>query len=117
MQHRGEIVECAVRQSGYPITRLAKKLGKTARWMYFLFSNPNAPVNYIIEIGEVIHYDFSDEIDELRKFRRLQNSSSQPESMALEKDPDKEKQDAEFWKNKYLELLERYTALLRGHGN
>ncbi len=113
MQHRGEIIERAVRQSGYPITRLAKKLGKTARWMYFLFNNPNAPVNHIIAIGDVIQYDFSEEIDELKKFRRLQNSSVQPESMAMDNDPEKEKQTAEFWKNKYLELLEQYTALLR----
>ncbi len=113
MQHKGEMVEKAVRESGYPITRLAKKLGKTARWMYFLFNNPNAPVNYILEIGEAIHYDFSEEIDELKKFRRRQHTIEATESMASDKDATKEKNEAEYWKNKYLELLEQYTALLR----
>jgi len=113
MQHKGEIVEKAVRESGYPITRLAKKLGKTARWMYFLFNNPNAPVNYILEIGEAIHYDFSDEIEELKKFRRLQNNNNQLSGGDVDNVPLKEKKEVEYWKNKYLELLEQYTALLR----
>ena len=37
MQHRGEIVERAIRQSGYPISSIAKKLGKSRRWMYLMF--------------------------------------------------------------------------------
>jgi len=81
--------------------------------MYFLFNNPNAPVNYILEIGEAIHYDFSDEIEELKKFRRLQNTLDPLASVALENDGSKERKDAEYWKNKYLELLELYTTLLR----
>jgi hypothetical protein len=76
MQHKGAIVEKAVRESGFPISRIAKKLGKTARWMYFLFNNPNAPLHHIVAIGEVIHYDFSEEIHELKKFTIQPTSSS-----------------------------------------
>ena len=57
MQHRGEIAERAVRQSGYSLTKLTISLEKEAE-------------------------------------EKLPGNS------------------AEFWKNKYLNLLEKYNALL-----
>lgn len=99
VQHKGEIIERAIRQSGIPINEIAKKLGKSRRWMYHLFANYNTPIDTILKIGRIIHYDFSEEIKEL--------------SILKDKNSDETyTQSAEYWKDKYLQLLEKYNALL-----
>jgi len=100
MRHKGEIVEKAVRQSGIPLTKLVKRLGKSRKWIYNAFENPQLSIDYILEIGNAIHYDFTNEIKEL---------SSNPN---LVSEPKPTYQDAEYWKNKYLHLLEEYKTLL-----
>lgn len=109
MQHKGEIVEKAVRQSGYSITKLAKKLHKSARWMYYMFESSNVPIDHILEIGEIIHYDFSDEIKELKKYK----AGIKPQEVKEPEPKLKSKQETpEYWKNKYLELLEKHNQVL-----
>ncbi len=104
MQHRGEIVERAIRQSGYPISEIARKLGKSRRWMYLMFDNSQVDLESIISIGKIIHHDFSNEIKELNQINT--HSFSEPESGY-------NKQTKEYWKNKYLKLLENYNELLK----
>lgn len=110
MEHRGEIVEKAIRQSGYPITKLAKKLGKTARWMYYQFDNHNMPIDYILQIGEFIHYDFSNDIKDLKKYNLSNSNLINNESKVTTYSKKQEKND--YWKDKYLALLEQYNVLL-----
>lgn len=105
MQHRGEIVKNAVYQSGYSITKLAEKLGKSRRWVYLMFENSNISLEIIIQIGQIIHYDFSDEIKGLKK---VDNSFSEPRETAYESP----ETTVEYWKDKYLKLLEDYNTLL-----
>lgn len=108
MQHKGEILEKAVRDSGMPLTKLTLRLKKSRRWIYNAFENPNVSIDYILEIGKIIHHDFSDDIIELKKYRnmtvamQLEDNSSDSESSNT----------IEFWKNKYLNLLEKYNLLL-----
>jgi len=104
MQHRGEIVEKAVRQSGYPLTKLVSRLGKSRRWIYNAFENAQLPLDHILRIGKIIHHDFSEEIDELKG--KPQPAEDLP---LIYKEP---KHDAEYWRTKYYELLEKYNALL-----
>jgi predicted transcriptional regulator len=105
MQHRGEIVKEAVYKSGYPITELAKRLGKSRRWMYLMFENNNVSLDIVLQIGKIIHYDFAHEIIEF-------NPSQAPLGDPF-MDFKKEDSNAEYWKNKYLKLLEDYSALLK----
>lgn len=104
MQHRGEIVERAIRQSGYPISAIAKKIGKSRRWMYLMFDNTQVDIETILTIGNIIHHDFSDEIKELNSINT--NSVGDPENPY-------NNQSKEYWKNKYLKLLEDYNELLK----
>ncbi len=110
MQHRGEIVERAVRHSGMPLTQLAKKLGRSRRWIYNAFENPMLSVELIVQIGKLIHHDFSDEIDGIQ--RNPQISSDPPVRYTRETDEN----SVEYWKNKYLILLEKYNDMLEGRG-
>ena len=109
MQHKGEIVEKAIRQSGYPITYLAKKLKRSRRWMYHLFENANISLDLIIRIGEAIHYDFSEEIKEIKKYNLYSPNKTENQSESTNK---KSSKDSEKWKNKYLDLLEKHNNQL-----
>jgi len=98
MIHRGEIVEQAVRSSGHNLSSLAKRLGKSRTWLYDAFENPMLSLEYMIEIGKLIHYDFSDHIPELRR-----TYVSNEESSSL---------NEPSWKDKYIALLEEHQRLL-----
>lgn len=104
MQHRGEIVEQAVRQSGYSLTKLTQRIGRSRRWIYHAFENPILSIEVILEIGKIIHHDFSDEIIELRRYNSKTNET---QGFTIT-----ENETVEFWKNKYLNLLEKYNELL-----
>jgi transcriptional regulator with XRE-family HTH domain len=99
MQHRGEIIKEAVYKSGFPITELAKRMGKSRRWVYLLFENPTVSIDMILQIGNILHYDFSDEIETLKPH-------------VLNDTPLSYSKEEAYWKNKYLKLLEEYNELL-----
>jgi len=103
MQHRGEIIKEAIYQSGYSITKLAGRLGKSRRWMYLQFENSNVSLDLILQIGEIIHHDFSNDFKELKTKSKVINDPKNIHS----------NEEVEFWKNKYLTLLEEYTELLK----
>lgn len=104
MQHRGEIVERAVRQSGYPLTKLVARLGKSRRWIYNAFENAQLPIDHILRIGKIIHHDFSDQIEELHiKPHQTEEPFDHPYAAG---------RDAEYWRTRYYDLLEKYNALL-----
>lgn len=105
MQNRGEIIKKAIYKSGYPITELAKRLGKSRRWMYLMFENNNVSLDIVLQIGKIIHYDFTEEIKE---FNPYQNAINEPVA-----DYQKDELQSEYWKNKYLKLLEEYTEILK----
>lgn len=106
MQHRGEIVKKAIYQSGISITLIAKKIGKSRRWMYQMFENNNVSLDLVLEIGQIIHYDFTDEIREIN-YTKVNLQDNQPTYVKLGNE------EVEFWKNKYLLLLEEYNELLK----
>ncbi len=105
MQHKGEIVEKAIRESGYSITKVVEKLGKSRRWIYHLFQNPNAPIDFILEIGKIIHYDFYSEIEELKPRVHSHTPRTSNEDCV------------EYWKTKYYKLMEDHHKLLKMHTN
>jgi predicted transcriptional regulator len=109
MQHKGEIIEKAVRESGYSITKLAKQMGKSRRWVYQIFDSANVPIDYILGIGKIIYHDFSEDVKDLRVYnvqRTEQLLSDAPPAF------DTKEEEVEHWKDKYLLLLEQYHELL-----
>lgn len=100
MQHRGEIIKKAIYKSGISITALAYKLGKSRRWVYQMFDNCNVSLDMVIKIGNLIHHDFSTEIDELKIIIDNNNISENDKNV-------------DYWKNKYLKLLEEYNEQLK----
>jgi predicted transcriptional regulator len=105
MQHRGEIIRKAVYNSGYTITEIAKTIGKSRKWMYLMFENSNVSLDVVMKIGKIIRYDFSQEIKEFSSFSTKINSTVPS--------VENEEPSSEYWKNKYLKLLEDYSELLK----
>ena len=114
MQHRGEIVEQAVRQSGYSLTKLTQRLGKSRRWIYHAFENPILSIEVILEIGKIIHHDFSDEIIDLKRYS---TKIAEPLTSLQNQTENSITTQNDYWKNKYLLLLEKYNALLEKKTN
>jgi predicted transcriptional regulator len=109
MIHRGEIIKKAVYKSGFSITELAKRLGKSRRWVYLMFENPSVSLDVVLELEKIIHYNFSLEIKEIRpSMLGLIEPTSSGQN---------EKHSDEYWKNKYLRLLEEYNELLKSNNS
>ena len=110
MKHRGEIIETVVRNSGISINHLAKQLHKSRQYVYTLFENPNVPVETIVNIGKIIHYDFSKDFKDLittvKKYKAVQSLNAANEN-------DSNYRNVDYWKSKYYELLEQHNQLLK----
>ena len=100
MIHKGEVIEKAVRASGMSISKVAEKMGKSRRWMYLMFENPNVSTDVILELSKVLHHPFNELI--------LQTEVSEPPRAVYGTE-----KDAEFWKQKYYALLEEHLEVLK----
>jgi hypothetical protein len=103
MLHRGEIIEKAIRESGYSITAVAQRLGKSRRWMYFLFDNPSVPLELVLQIGKILYHDFSQEIPEIIKGKYI---ISEPNNEV-------DQESTAYWKNKYYQLVEEHLEVVK----
>lgn len=110
MQHRGELLKTAIKESGVPITRIVKQLGRSRKWLYNQFETPQVPLDILIDVGKVIHHDFLSELKDIKssKLQRPYSYVEEESSLRLE-------QEANFWKNKYLDLLEEFNRYLKNN--
>jgi predicted transcriptional regulator len=99
--HKGQIIEKAVKESGISITQLAKKIKKSRQSVYNIFESQNVPIDLILSIGKAIHYDFSKDIKQLKAY------STKTDLTVVEEG------NVEYWKQKYITLLEEYNQLLK----
>jgi hypothetical protein len=90
-----------VRESGMPLTELARRLNKSRRHIYNMFDNPNLSIDEIVEIGKIVNYDFSKEFTDVRSGVGVLSDSYE-----------KYYANSSNWKEKYIELLEKYNKLL-----
>ncbi len=97
-QHRGKILEGIVRGSGYSLKALAEKLGISRNTIYNKFKEHDLSYDFIVRVGEVIHYDFTYEYPEIRTTVSVNKTQHVAELWRLER--------------KYTHLLERYDKML-----
>ena len=104
--HKEEILEKAVRSSSFPITLLAERLGKSRRYVYNLFENPDVSIDIVLTIGKIIQYDFNNDPRGLAKI---------PIEYQLEKltEVDIDFENPSYWKSKYFELVDQHKLLLK----
>jgi predicted transcriptional regulator len=105
-KHRGEMVERVVRESGYSLKSLAEHLKVSRRTLYNYFNQVDLSVELVMEIGRIIHYDFSPYL-----YANYAKGNSAPARAVT--DAIVPEETAEYWRNKYIQLLEVHNALLR----
>ena len=64
--HRGEMVEEAVRRSGFSLKKLAEHLNISRNTLYNRFKNPEVSYEFIVSASKIIHYDFTIDFPELK---------------------------------------------------
>lgn len=97
--HMGQLLERVIRKKGLNISELAKTVGVNRRSMYNWFGEADLKAGILEKISGAIDHDFSLEIH---------SSSNSPEYLASQN----RARDDEYWKDKYIDLLERYSELL-----
>ena len=98
MQNRGELVERIVRKSGLSITALANKLDVSRNTLYNKFKERDLSYDFIIRVGNAVHYNFSLDFPEIKIDYQLPEDSR-----------------AHLWRleKRYKHLLEQYNKLLK----
>lgn len=104
-KHRGEIVEDAVRKSGFSLKKLSERLRVSRNTLYNRFREPELSYEFINAVGNIIHYDFSIDFVELRE--GSDEISESPVSYI-----DRDAAELLRLEKKYTGLLERYNKLL-----
>jgi len=94
MKYTGAMFEKAIRGSDINISLLAKKLNVNRRTIYNWFAKDTVSIDVIHRASEVIGEDFFKYFPDLQK-GRIQAAA-----------------DADYWKSKYMLLLEQYNILL-----
>ena len=107
MKHSGEILKKIVDGSGVPISRIAKQLGVDRSTIYRTFDKTEIPLEFILKIGKIINKDMSVFFPEvLQAVQEAPTNYSSPKSYSELQD------EAKYWKDKYIDVLEKYNKLL-----
>ena len=117
MTHRGEKVRLRLKDLGVKSVYVQDKIHVAKTTLYKYFNDPDLSWSVIAQIGRSINYDFRRDfpempIDVLQKNESItlidDDSGEYTEKSAYEL-----RLIATKWKNKYLELLEKYAELLK----
>lgn len=106
-EHNGAIVEKVIRREGHSLTDLAKITGVNRRSIYNWFLQPRLKPEIIIRIGRAIKHDFSVEFP-----KQFVPDDFKVEAKAELFLNTYSEEKIDVWKEKYIDLLERYNLLL-----
>jgi plasmid maintenance system antidote protein VapI len=110
-KHYGEIIERTIRRNGYSISELSRLMSVNRRSIYNWFNQPKFKTDIIFKIGCALKHDFSVEFPELFSSEEFQKAFSQ-KKFAAEVNVLEEMEKVNYWKDKYINLLEDYTQAL-----
>ncbi|MGI2257490.1 helix-turn-helix domain-containing protein [Candidatus Cardinium hertigii] len=123
-QHKGKIVEEAIKKSGFRMKALASKLGIARNTLYTKLKKADIKEDFIIQIGKVIHYDFANDFLNIDAKNKKQDNGERrhyvpegdgckysDESSGMISDPYFIR--LQKLNKKYLRLMEDYHKLLK----
>lgn len=109
--NRGELLQQAVTNAGMSITKLVNKAGYSRSSYYNHISDPDLPIEILLNYSKILHFDISVYFPEL-----LDNFVKEPNNFYLTEIPPQSIEEAnkyiDEWKFRYYELLEKHQALL-----
>lgn len=109
--HHGQTIELVIRREGYSISELARLAKVNRRSVYYWFNQQYLKTELIYQIGVYIKHDFSIEFPHLFKTEDFSQMSPQV-GLKPTRDSVPDQQNSEYWKDKYLDILEKYNLLL-----
>ena len=106
--NRGQILAAVVEASGLNKEEAANKAGYSRSAYYKHVENPNLDYHILIAYGRALRHDFTDEFPDMPKY-----ILEEPEEIyGKPKTVEEAIRIAEQWKNKYLDLLEKYNKMI-----
>ena len=110
-KHRGEIVDKVVRQSGFALNKLAKRLKISRNTLYNRFRDPELKDDFILDVGDIINYDFKRHFPDLKR----EDEEDDEDRFIGGNQVYLDKKTIKMLElgRKYMVLLERYNDLLR----
>ena len=106
--NRGQVLAAAVEASGLGKEEAAKKAGYTRSAYYKHIENPNLDDHILIAYGKAIKYDFTEVFPDMPKYMLEEPEEAYGRPKTIEE----ALKGIDLWKNKYLELLEKYNTLI-----
>lgn len=108
--HRGEALEEAVKKTRTKVTQLVKRVGVSRGTYYNHIEDPNLGYEILEAYGKVLKYDFTQVIPQMPKYAIADPEESYGKPVTLEE----ALRRIDYWKDKYIDLLERYSRLIEG---
>lgn len=113
-KHYGSIVERVIRRNGYSISELARAINVSRRVVYKWFTKKTLKPEIIFRIGNAIKHDFFVEFPEHFSSEEFERALKLPEPLEPKHaDLETGAYTSDYWKDKYIALLEEYIELLQ----
>lgn len=106
-RHDGEILKGLIGKGGVPISRIAKQLGVDRSTIYRMFDKTDISIDFLLKIGKVINKDMSIFFPEV-----IQAIQEPPVNYNSPKSYSELLDERRYWKDKYIDILEKYNSLL-----
>ena len=106
--HRGQVLSAVVEASNLNKTDVAEKAGYSRSSYYNHIEDKNLPYHILAAYGKAIKYDFTEEFPEMPKYLFEDPAENYNKAPTIEEIT----QSRDYWKDKYVELLEKYNKLI-----
>lgn len=107
-KHHGKTIEYTLRKNDYNISDLAKSMNVNRRTLYNWFNHETIKKDIVFRIGCIIRHDFSTQFPEMFSSEEFSVINRPKKQQLLGS-------DGNFWKNKYLLLLNEYNEIVDRH--
>ena len=106
--HRGQILATAVESTGLNKEEVAAKAGYSRSSYYKHIENSELEFHILIAYGKAIRHDFTEEFPEMPKYVIEDPEETYGKVITLEE----ALRQRDVWKDKYIELLEKYNQMI-----
>jgi transcriptional regulator with XRE-family HTH domain len=104
--NKGAVLKKAVKESGIPITEVARRAGYGRVTYYLHIENPDLKLDILDKYANAINHDFRDEIPEMVEYYERKRESNLSTFEKIEA-------DRNFWRDEYSRILKEKNELIK----
>jgi hypothetical protein len=108
--HRGETLQAAIGKSDLTIKQITTRAHFSRSSYYNHIADPNLPIEVLVKYGKVLKHDFTQDIPGMEKYQFNDEIVPRPQPKTF----DEAIVDRDYWRDKYIQLLEKYNAVMEG---